>query len=283
MRGVFPFTNACGFVLSKCLQPSFVVSQLFFFHGTCERWNKCTDISGTSLSSSKMGSPNGSLLDLGTGYRAERWSRKSTKSTCSYRSSYRVRLVLKIASRRLLRQCLSRRLKLQILNKLLGALLLALPLWKKLQLLAPVSLTRQDLGIYLEIQGVDLILSQLPKMDSHEVPYYYGSHVNSSTLDLRSGSILVGKRQSYQPTINLSQFIARQNLCRPDLYLKQEPNVKTLWHLKMMVSYTKLTVPSAAPKNHHGVSIQVTWRAGHGKTICVLVDMLAEKLKFLLW
>ena len=52
-----------------------------------------------------------------------------------------------------------------------------------------------------------------------------------------------------QPTTILSEFIAKQVLCRPDSYLKQEPNVRTLWpDKKMMVSHTKLTAPSAAPK-----------------------------------
>ena len=39
----------------------------------------------------------------------------------------------------------------------------------------------------VEIQGVDLILSQALKMNMHEVPSYYGSHVNSTTLELRIG------------------------------------------------------------------------------------------------
>ena len=83
----------------------------------------------------------------------------------------------------------------------------------------------------------------------HGVPSYNGSHVNSTTLGLRIGSILFGKRQTYQPTINPSEFIARQVPCRPDTYLKQEPNVKNLWpDLKMMVSPVQLTVHSASPK-----------------------------------
>ena len=39
-------TSFFGFVLSKCLQPSFVVP---FSHGTCERRNRCASISVTSL------------------------------------------------------------------------------------------------------------------------------------------------------------------------------------------------------------------------------------------
>ena len=32
VRGIFPFTSSSGFVLSKCLQPSFVVSHIFSWH-----------------------------------------------------------------------------------------------------------------------------------------------------------------------------------------------------------------------------------------------------------
>ena len=114
----------------------------------------------------------------------------------------------------------------------------------------------------VEIQGVDLILSQVLKMNLHEVPSYYGSRVNSTTLELRTGSIIFGKNPTCQQTINLLRFIARQVPCRPDLYLKQEPNVTTLWpDVKMMVSPMKWTVPFAAPK-------QLSWCANpnHLKT-----------------
>ena len=43
------------------------------------------------------------------------------------------------------------------------------------------------------IRDVDLMLSQALKMNMHEVPSYYGSHVNNTTLELRSGSITCGK------------------------------------------------------------------------------------------
>ena len=35
--------------------------------------------------------------------------------------------------------------------------------------------------------------------------------------------------QTFQSLINPSEFIAKQVLCRPDSYSKQEPNVRTLW------------------------------------------------------
>ena len=74
---------------------------------------------------------------------------------------------------------------------------------KRMQRPSPVVPTRQDCGTYLdivtapqplgplgpmaqghlmtvEILGVDLILSQAPKMNKHEVPSYYGSHANNT-------------------------------------------------------------------------------------------------------
>ena len=100
--------------------------------------------------SSFVGSPNGFLHVLeGTGYRARTMEEKSTKSTYSYRFSCKTRPELKIASRRLLRQWPPSRLRLQVLNKLLGASLLVLPLWKQVQPLALAAPTRQDLGLGL--------------------------------------------------------------------------------------------------------------------------------------
>ena len=85
---------------------------------------------------------------------------------------------------------------------------------KRMQLLVPVALTRQDLGTRPDrvtapqplgpsgpmSQGhlmteriVDLILSLIPKTNRHEVPSYCDSHVNSTTLGLRIGSITFGK------------------------------------------------------------------------------------------
>ena len=61
------------------------------------------------------------------------------------------------------------------------------------------------------IRGVELILSQAAKMNNmHGVQSYYGSHVNNTTLGLRMGSITCGKRQTFQPLINPSDFNAKQ-------------------------------------------------------------------------
>ena len=111
------------------------LSFFFIFHGSCERRDKCADISSTCFSSN-LGSPNGSLLDLeGTRFRACTKEEKSTKSTCNHRSFIQNAARLKITSRRLLRQWLPRRLRLQILKQIVGYLVwLASLLWKQMQL-----------------------------------------------------------------------------------------------------------------------------------------------------
>ena len=139
-----------------------------------------------------------------------RWRRKSTTSTYSYRSSYRMRQGSKIASKCLLRQWPPRRLRLQILNKLLGALWLASLLWKQMQLLVPVALIQQDFGTCLDrvtapqplvpsgpmvqghpmtigIRDVDLILFQALKTNMHSA-VLLRSHVRNTTVELRIGS-----------------------------------------------------------------------------------------------
>ena len=101
-----------------------------------------------------------------------------------------------------------------------------------------------------ETQDADCILSLVPTMNKHEVPSYYSSHANNITMVLQSGSITFGKIQ-YVPAYNNPVRIHCKagSVCRQDSYLKHEPNVKTLlFEIKMMVARTKLTVPSAAPK-----------------------------------
>ena len=145
-----------------------------------------------------------------------RWRKKSTKSMNSYHSSCKTHPELKIVSRGLLRQSPPSRRKSQVLSKLLGASWLALPHWKKVQLLALVALTRQDLGTYsdvvmapqplgllgpkvqghlmtIEIRDVDLIPCQALRMNMHEVLSYYGSRVNNTTLGSSIGSITLVK------------------------------------------------------------------------------------------
>ena len=95
-----------------------------------------------------------------------------------------------------LAQTVPRRLRLPILNKLLGALWLASLPWERMQLLVPVALIQQDLGICLDgvrapqplglsgpmaqdlltrtgTQDADLILSRTQRMKMSEAPYYF--------------------------------------------------------------------------------------------------------------
>ena len=66
----------------------------------------------------------------------------------------------------------------------------------------------------VEIQDEELIHSQSPKMNNHEVPFYYDSLVNNTTKGLQSGSVIFGENPKCQHTTNLSEFIAEQVLCR---------------------------------------------------------------------
>ena len=73
----FPFTSVSGFVLSKCLQPSFVVSHLFSWQVRATE-QMCLYL--RHQPPLRIG-PNGSLLDLkGTGYRAPGSSNDNRKT-----------------------------------------------------------------------------------------------------------------------------------------------------------------------------------------------------------
>ena len=97
--------------------------------------------------SSTVGSPYGSAPDYErTVSRSITMDAKSTKSTHSCRSSCKTRPELKIASTHFLKQWPPRRLRLQVLNILLGASWLALPLWNRCSL----WLERPRLGKILE-------------------------------------------------------------------------------------------------------------------------------------
>ena len=69
----------------------------------------------------------------------------------------------------------------------------------------------------IEIQDEGLIRSQTPKVNNHEVPFYYCSLANKTTKEFSSGSVIFGRNPICQQTT------------------------------KMMVSPVQLTVPSAAP------------------------------------
>ena len=133
------------------------------------------------------------------------------------------------------------------------------------------------------IQDVDLILLQVLKMNMHGVPSYYDSHVSNTTLELQIGSITFGENQTFQSVINPSEFIAKQVLCRPDSYSKQEPNVRTLWpDFTMMVHPMKLTVPFCCAKT--AITVRQsnhlkTWRSESNLRLCG--ECWAEQLKIL--
>ena len=65
-------------------------------------------------------------------------------------------------------------------------------------------------------------------MNNREVPFYYDSLANNTTKGSQSGSITLGKNPTCQHMTSLSEFIAKQVPCRSGLFLKHEPNVKTL-------------------------------------------------------
>ena len=76
----------------------------------------------------------------------------------------------------------------------------------------PLDLSGPMVQGYLMTIGIpdgDVIHSQALLMNMREVPSYYDSRVNSSTLDLRSGAILCGKGSTCQPTIDLLPLIVK--------------------------------------------------------------------------
>ena len=78
-------------------------------------------------------------------------------------------------------------------------------------------------------------------MNMREVPSYYVSIANDTTLGLRNG-FLIFKHTSFQQTRQNS--FAKQGPRRSGLNLFHEPHVKILlFDIKMMVSPMRLTVP----------------------------------------
>ena len=85
-------------------------------------------------------------------------------------------------------------------------------------------------------------------MNNHEMPFYYGPVADITTKGLQSRSIIFGMSPICKLATNLSEFIAKHVPCRSGLYLKHEPNVRTLLlDIRMMVPPMQSTVPSAAP------------------------------------
>ena len=94
------------------------------------------------------------------------------------------------------------------------------------------------------------------------VPSYYSFHVNNATLACLLGLISSLQRLTYPHTIYLPGFIAKQVPYPLGLYLKQDPDVRTLCHdSRMMVSHVLLKVPFVAP-----VSLFRSVNPSHQKT-----------------
>ena len=147
---LFPFTSASGFALSKCLQPSFVVSHLFSWHvrameRMCQFLRYLPPLRKRVLLTALF------LTSKEQDTVPVRLRRKSTKYSYKLRSchySCRAYPDSKIASKGFPRQWPRTMRKLRVLNKWLAALQPVLPYWR-MQRPSPVDLARQDLGICL--------------------------------------------------------------------------------------------------------------------------------------
>ena len=170
-------------------------------------------ISAAPAFSSNMGSPDGSLPDLeGTGFQIY------LQLPLFIQNAARI----ENCAQTLAQTVAAQSTKITNTEQIVGVLWLASLLSNKMQLLVPVAQNQQDLGTFLdkvtaaqplgpsgpmtqgrlmtvEIQGVDLILSQALKMNMRGVPSYNGLHANNTTLGLRSGSILFGKVKHTSP------------------------------------------------------------------------------------
>ena len=121
VRGVFPVHEPFWFCLVQVSTTQFCSFPSFLMARASDGTN--VPISPAPASSSNIGSLDGSLPDLeGTGFRASTVEEKITEICLQSTLFNRTRLGSKIAPKRLLRQWPPRRQRLQILNKLLGAL-----------------------------------------------------------------------------------------------------------------------------------------------------------------
>ena len=91
------------------------------------------------------------------------------------------------------------------------------------------------------------------------------------------------RNQTFQPTINPSEVIAKQVAYPPDSYSRRELNVRTLWlKMKIMVSPMKLTVLSATPKQLSQFANPSHLKTGRSESnFAPLWRVLAEQLKIL--
>ena len=225
-------------------------------------------------SSSNMGSPNGSLPDLeGTGYRAmEEKSMKCSYKLRSCRYSYRTYPGSKIASKRFPRQWprMMRKSRTNIEQMVSSLAARVTTLETNATFVSSGSGSARSwniLGRSDDSTATGSFRYHGPGSSDDSSNTRRGLDTFSSPEDeqARSAVLLRFPFEQYHKGItkwinnlweesnmpafnNLSEFIAKQVLCRSGLCLKHEPHVKTLLRdIKMMVSPLQLTVPSAAP------------------------------------
>ena len=232
----FPFERALCFSCSTSVSGFCLVqvstTQFCSFSFLMARVSDGTNvpISPAPASSSNMGFPDGSLPDLeGPGFRPCTMEEKINEIYLQLPLFLQNAARIENCVQTLAQTVAAQSTKDTNIEQIVGIPMARVTSWEQ-NAAVPVAQIQQDLGTCLdqvtapqplghpgpmaqgllmtvEVQGVDLILSQALKMNMHGVPSYYGSHVNSTTLELRSGSILFGKLQTYQPTINLSQLL----------------------------------------------------------------------------
>ena len=172
-------------------------------------------VSPLPASSSNMGSPNGSLPDLeGPGFRASTMEEKINEIYLQLplfmHNAARIEKCVQTVAQTVAAQTTKTTNIEQIVGSLVARVTSLeqnaasgssspdsarswnayLDIVTAPQPLGPSGPMAQGRLMTVEIRGVGLIRSPVPKMNQHEVPFYWGSRVNSTTLELRTGSII---------------------------------------------------------------------------------------------
>ena len=264
-RGVFPVHEFFWFCLVQLSTTKFCSFPLVLMGSVDD--GSDVPMSPALASSSNMGSPNGSVPDLeGTGFRASTMEEKINEIYLQLPLFIQNAARIENCVQTLAQTVAAQTTKITNIEQIVGS-----PVargtsletntasgssgadlsrsWNMLDIVTapqPLDLSgRMAQGhlMTIEIRDVGLTLSQALRTNMRGAPSYYVSRVNSTRLELLMGSIIFGKRQTYQLTINLSEYIAKQVPCQPGSHSKQEPSVRTLWpDIKMMVSPTNLIV-----------------------------------------
>ena len=280
-RGFSLFTSFSGFVLSMCLQPTQFCSFSFSLMArVCDGTN--VPMSPAPASSSNMGSPHGSLPDLeGTGFRA---------STMEKINEIYLQLPLVMQNAARIENCVqtlaqtvaAQTTKITSIEQLVGSFVARVT---SLETNAAYGSSSPDsarswnmLGQRNGSKATGSLVSHGPgscddsrntrrRLDTFSSPE--GEHARSAVLlrfpceQYRTGITIwidnLWENPTSQPTTNLSQFSAKQVPCRPDSYLKQEPNVRTFWpDFQKMVSPCEIKSLLLRQNNYHGAPIQIT-------------------------